>query len=54
MGEHFTGADILLTTSLTPAIRRNIVLPDVLGDYLSRTTTRQAYQHAMEANQLPA
>jgi len=53
MGERFTGADILLTTCLTGALLRDIVLPDVLGDYLSRTTIREAYQRAMEANRRP-
>jgi len=44
MGERFTGADILLTTCLTSALRRDITLPDALGNYLSRTTARGAYQ----------
>ena len=52
MGERFTGADILLTTCLTGALRREIPLPDSLRDYLSRTTMRKAYQRAMQANQL--
>jgi glutathione S-transferase len=51
MGERFTGADILLTTCLTNALRRDISLPDALGNYLSRTTVRGAYQQAIEANQ---
>ena len=42
MGERFTGADILLTACLTSALRRDIALPGVLGDYLSRTTVRGA------------
>ena len=54
MGEHFTGADILLTTCLTGALHRDIPLPDLLGGYLSRTTKRPAYERAMEANRPPA
>jgi len=53
MGDRFTGADILLTTCLTGALRRDIVLPPALGDYLSRTTARDAYRRAMEANRPP-
>jgi len=53
MGERFTGADILLTTCLTSALRRDITLPDALGNYLSRTTARGAYQRAIEANRPP-
>lgn len=51
LGEHFSGADILFTTCLTGAIRRNIALPDALHDYLKRTTARPAYQRALELNQ---
>jgi len=54
IGKCFTGADILLTTCLTGALRRDIALPNALGDYLSRTTTREAYQRAIEANRSPA
>ena len=53
MGERFTGADILLTTCLTSALRRDIALPDALGNYLARTTVRGAYQRAIEADQPP-
>ena len=54
MGDCFTGADILLTTCLTGAQRREIVLPEPLTAYLSRTTSREAYQLAIAANQPPA
>ncbi len=53
MGARFTGADILLTTCLTGAFRREIALPKDLGDYLVRTTSREAYKRAMEVNQMP-
>lgn len=51
LGEHFSGADILFTTCLTGAIRRNIGLPDALHDYLKRVTARPAYQRALQLNQ---
>ena len=54
MGDSFTGADILLTTCLTGAQRREIVLPAPLKAYLSRTTSREAYQRAVATNQPPA
>lgn len=51
LGEQFSGADILFSTCLNGAIRRNIELPDVLREYLARTTARPAYQSALAANQ---
>jgi glutathione S-transferase len=54
MGDRFTGADILLTTCLTAARRREITLPKPFNDYVARTTAREAYQRAMHSNQLPA
>jgi len=54
MGGRFTGADILLTTCLAGAQRREIALPKALNDYLARTTSREAYQWAMHANRPPA
>lgn len=51
LGEHFSGADILLTTCLNGAIRRHIALPDELHHYLRRTTAREAYQRAQRLNQ---
>ena len=50
MGARFTGADILLTTCLASAKRREVTLPDALADYLARTTARPAYISALEAN----
>jgi glutathione S-transferase len=52
LGKVFTGADILLTTCLTSAVRREIPLTDVLRDYMKRTTSREAYQLAYQANQI--
>lgn len=51
LGEKFGGADILFTTCLTGAIRRNIALPAALQDYLQRVTARPAYQRALQLNQ---
>jgi glutathione S-transferase len=51
LGERFTGADILLTTCLTSAVRRRIPLADILQEYVKRTTSRDAYRLAYEANQ---
>lgn len=51
LGERFTGADILLTTCLTSAARRRIPLTDMLEEYMKRTTSRDAYRLAYEANQ---
>lgn len=51
LGEHFSGADILLTTCLVNGIRRNVELPAALHDYLARTTARAAYQRALALNQ---
>jgi len=53
LGDRFTGADILLTTCLTGAVRREIALPERLLDYMKRVTARPAYQRALEANQPP-
>ena len=51
LGEAFSGADILLTTCLNGAIRRGILLPDLLQDYLKHVTARPAYQSAWQMNQ---
>ena len=51
LGERFTGADILLTTCLVSAVRRQIPLTDTLHDYMQRITSRDAYQSALKANQ---
>lgn len=53
LGGQFSGADILLATALTGAIRRKIALPDLLQDYLRRVTARPAYQRALQINQRP-
>jgi len=50
LGDRFTGADILLTTCLTGALRRRIEIPQVLHDYVKRTTAREAYGQALQAN----
>lgn len=54
MGHRFCGADILLTTCLTGAQRREVTIPAALHEYLARATAREAYKNAMTANQLPA
>jgi glutathione S-transferase len=51
LGERFSGADILLTTCLTSAVRRQIPLSDTLRRYVERTTEREAYTLALKANQ---
>ncbi len=52
LGSSFTGADILLSTCLVSAVRREIPLADALQDYLERMTTRDGYQRAYQANQV--
>ncbi len=52
LGETFTGADILLTTCLTSAVRREIPLTAVLKGYMTRTTGRDTYKLAYQANQI--
>jgi glutathione S-transferase len=52
LGKAFSGADILLTTCLTSAVRREIRLTNVLQEYMQRTTFREAYQLAYQANQI--
>lgn len=51
MGDHFSGVDILLTTSITGAQRRDIAMPQLLLDYLARIAGRAAYQRALKVNQ---
>ncbi len=51
LGDAFSGADILLTSCLSGAIRRKIVLPGALHEYLKRTTAREAYIRALRLNQ---
>jgi glutathione S-transferase len=50
LGDRFTGADILVTTCLNGALRRQIEIPHALHDYVKRTTARDAYREALEAN----
>ena len=53
LGKAFTGADILLTTCLTSAVRREIPLTArAPRDYMKRTTSREGYQLAYQANQI--
>ena len=50
LGERFSGADVLLTTCLTGAVRGQIELPDTLYEYMKRCTARDAYRLAEAAN----
>lgn len=50
LGERFSGADVLLTTCLTSAVRGQIELPDALHEYLKRCAAREAYRIADAAN----
>jgi glutathione S-transferase len=50
MGERFTGADILFTSSLASALKRDLELPARLHEYLALTTARPAYKRAVIAN----
>jgi glutathione S-transferase len=50
LGERFTGADILLTSSLAAALKRGLDLPPRLHEYLALTTMRPAYKCAVIAN----
>ncbi len=50
LGKVFSGADIVLTTCLTWAGFYGIPASVVLRDYVARTTSRDAYKRAAEAN----
>lgn len=50
MGSDFSGADILLTTCLNSAVRRQIEMPPSLVRYRERTTARDAYRAAFARN----
>ncbi len=50
MGERFTGADILFTSSLASALKRDIDLPARLHEYFALTTARPAYRRAVVMN----
>lgn len=54
LGDQFTTADILLTTCLTWALDYRLNLPDGLMQYLGRTTSRDGYRVAREANRQQA
>jgi glutathione S-transferase len=53
MGTQFTTADILLTTCLTWALMRDVPIHENCRPYLDRVTSREAYQTAAAANNLP-
>jgi len=50
MGDEFSGADILLTTCLNSAVRRQIDMPPSLIRYRERATARDAYRAAFASN----
>ena len=50
MGDQFSGADILLTTCLNSAVRRQIDMPPSLTRYRERSTARDAYRAAFASN----
>lgn len=54
MGASFSGADILLATSLEALRARGAVLPTAVDQYRVRVTARRTYQLALGANAIPA
>ena len=50
LGDDFSGADIMMTTTLTWAIAYEQELPKAFHDYLERCTARVAYQRALKVN----
>lgn len=50
MGDEFSGTDILLTTCLNSAARRQIEMPSSLVHYRERLTARDAYRAAFAIN----
>ncbi|MDH2354408.1 glutathione S-transferase family protein [Bradyrhizobium sp. SSUT112] len=50
MGEHFSSADILLTTCLDWAVAYGVGICDNAQPYLERMRSREAYQRAVAAN----
>ena len=50
MGEGMSVADILLTTCVESALRRDIALPEFLNGYMDRMTRRPVYRPAFERN----
>ena len=53
LGDDFSGADIMMTTTLTWAIDYNQPLPQTFLDYRERCIARPAYQRAVDINQPP-
>ena len=54
LGDHFTAADLLLSTCLTWAVRYSVAIPDVAAAYNARVTARPAYAAAVARNTPPA
>ncbi|MED5347851.1 MAG: glutathione S-transferase family protein [Pseudomonadota bacterium] len=50
LGDHFTGADILLTSVLTWAANYGFTLDPVLQRYMEKQTARSAYKRAAKLN----
>lgn len=53
MGASFSGADILVTTSLEALLARGVVLPPAVNEYRMRVTARRTYRLALGANAVP-
>jgi glutathione S-transferase len=53
LGAAFSGADILLATSLGALHARGVALPATLTDFQQRLTSRRAYKLALDANTAP-
>jgi glutathione S-transferase len=53
VGEHFSSADMLLTTCLVWAINYGVPVPELCADYAGRIAQRPAYQTALRANLPP-
>ena len=54
LGDHFTSADILLTTCLEGALAYDITLCDNAYPYLDRIRLRPGYKRGHEANAMPS
>ena len=50
MGEHFTGADILLVGTIESAVQFRIAVPDRVAAYAGRATSRKAYLNSVDAS----
>jgi glutathione S-transferase len=53
LGDHFTAADILLSTCVTWAVRYGVAVTDPVLAYNKRATARAAYARALETNAPP-